>query len=57
MLTEQIEDIADLAEDDPKDKKAEFHRNLKIAATSLVIIAFGMSVIINFYTLRKIMRK
>lgn len=54
MITENIEQIEDLMEAEPKDKKAEFHRNLKIGATVLVIVVFGMNAIINYYTLKKL---
>tara|TARA_R110000850_G_scaffold74671_3_gene163318 strand:- start:298 stop:468 length:171 start_codon:yes stop_codon:yes gene_type:complete len=54
MITDDIENIVDLAKAEPKDKKAEVHRNLKIGFTVLGIIVFGMSAVINYYTLKKL---
>lgn len=51
---DDIENIEDLLQEEPQDKKAEFHRNLKIAFTALGIVVFGMTAIINYYTILKL---
>jgi len=54
MITDDIEQIVDLSDDVAKDKKEELHRNLKIGLSVLAIVAFGMSIVINYYTLKKL---
>lgn len=49
-----IDGLLEAIENEPKDKKAEFHRNLRIAFTSLGIVVFAMSAIVNYYTIQKL---
>lgn len=53
-MVADIEDLENLMEQEPKDKKAEVHRNLKIGFTILGFVVLGMTAVINYYTIKKL---
>lgn len=49
-----VDKIEELAKSEPKDKKDEIHRNLKIVLTIVGIIGFGIGIAVNYYQLREL---
>lgn len=49
-----VDKIEELANTEPKDKKEEIHRNLKIVLTVVGIIGFGIGIAVNYYQLKKL---
>lgn len=51
-----MDEISELLQSEPESKKDKFHRNLKITFVIIGIITLTMSALINYHTLKKIIK-